>query len=330
MLVLQAADLRAALPMAEAIAAMKRAFASLSDGSAQVPLRSRVVVSRHGGECLVMPALVEDVAGTALALKVVSVFPRNPQQYGLPTLHAAVVVLDPHTGRPTALLEGGTLTAIRTGAASGAATDLLARPDSHVAAIFGAGVQARTQLEAICTVRLIRTVWIYDRIPARIEPFVRELAGHGPIPEDLRVAASPQEAVRDADVICTATTSLTPVFDDADLKPGVHINGIGAYTPAMAEVPPATVKRALVVVDSRAAALAEAGDLIQPIQTGLISETHLHAELGELVLGRKHGRARAEQITFFKSVGVAVQDAVAAQVAVQNAQRLGLGQPVEW
>lgn len=199
-----------------------------------------------------------------------------------------------------------------------------------MAAIFGAGVQARTQLEAICTVRPIRTVWIYDRIPARIETFVRELAGQGPIPEDLHVAASPQEAARDADVICTATTSSKPVFADADLKPGVHINGIGSYTPFKAEVPAATVKRALVVVDSRDAALTEAGDLIQPIQQELISEAHIHAELGELVLGRKPGRERAEQITFFKSVGIAVQDAVAAQRAVQNAQRLGIGQLVEW
>jgi len=159
---------------------------------------------------------------------------------------------------------------------------------------------------------------------------MRELGGQGPIPEDLRVAASPLQAVTDADVICTATTSSTPVFDDADLKSGVHINGIGSYTPAMAEVPAATVKRALVVVDSRAAALAEAGDLIQPIQTGLISEAHIHAELGELVLGRKPGRARAEEITFFKSVGVAVQDAVAAQLAVEHAQRLGIGLQVEW
>jgi ornithine cyclodeaminase/alanine dehydrogenase-like protein (mu-crystallin family) len=329
MLVLSAADLRAALPMAEAIAAMKRAFASLSDGRAQVPLRSHVVVPRHDGESLFMPAFVEDEAVEALTVKIVSVFPHNPQ-HGLPTLHAAVVVLDPRTGRPTALLEGGMLTAIRTGAASGAATDLLARPESHVAAIFGAGVQARTQLEAICTVRQLRTVWIYDRIPERSKTFVRELAGQGPIPDDLRVASSPQEAVTDADVICTATTSSTPVFDDADLKPGVHLNGIGAYRPDMQEVPAETVARARVVVDSRDAALAEAGDLIQPMQQGLITETHIHAELGELVLGRKQGRADADQISFFKSVGVAVQDAMAASVALKNAEALGLGQRVEW
>ncbi|MBN1762053.1 MAG: ornithine cyclodeaminase family protein [Methanomicrobia archaeon] len=329
MIVLKGEDVRMALPMDACIAAMKRAFASFSDGRAQVPLRAKVVIPAHEGESLFMPAFVDDREGEALAVKTVSVFPRNAQQ-GLPTLHAAVLVLEASTGRPTGLLEGGTLTAIRTGAASGAATDLLARPDSVVAAIFGAGVQARTQLEAICTVRAIQTVWVYDRIQERVEAFISEMAGTGPIPRDLRAAASPQQAVADADVICTATTSVTPVFADADLKSGVHINGIGSYTPDMQEVPAETVSRALVVVDSREAALAEAGDLIQPIRQGTISEEHLHAELGELVLGRKQGRTRSEQVTFFKSVGVAVQDAVAARLAVQNAEVQGLGQRVDW
>ncbi|HUV80215.1 MAG TPA: hypothetical protein VMW40_05260 [Candidatus Bathyarchaeia archaeon] len=219
---------------------------------------------------------------------------------------------------------------MRTGAASGAATDLLARPDSKVAAIFGAGVQARTQLEAVCAVRPIQTVWIYDLIPARVESFITEMAGKGPIPNDLRAATSPQQAVADADVICTATTSFTPVFTDADLKQGVHINGVGSYTPEMQEIPTETVSRALVVVDSRDAALAEAGDLIRPIQQGIISEVHIHAEIGEIVLGRKQGRMHSEQVTFFKTVGVAVQDAAAARIALQNAQALGLGQRVDW
>jgi ornithine cyclodeaminase/alanine dehydrogenase-like protein (mu-crystallin family) len=223
MIVLQAEDVRKALPIDETIAAMKRAFASLSDGRAQVPLRARVLIPAHDGESLFMPAFVDDAEGEALAVKVVSVFPRNTQQ-GLPILHAAVLALEASTGRPIALLEGGTLTAIRTGAASGAATDLLARPDSKVAAIFGAGVQARTQLEAVCAVRPIQTVWIYDPIPARVDAFITEMAGKGPIPNDLRAATSPQQAVAEADVICTATTSFTPVFADADLKPGVHIN----------------------------------------------------------------------------------------------------------
>ena len=220
------------------------------------------------------------------------------------------------------------MTAIRTGAASGAATDLLARPDSHVAAIFGAGVQARTQLEAICSVRPIRSVWVYSPTPARVDTFIAEMAGQGTIPTDLRAASNPQQAVAEADVICTATTAVTPVFDDNDLKTGVHINGIGSYTPAMQEVPAETVARALIVVDTYEAALAEAGDLIQPIQQGIIKEEDIHAEIGELVLERKQGRTHSEQITFFKSVGVAVQDAAAADLALRNAQ--GLGQQVRW
>jgi ornithine cyclodeaminase len=197
-------------------------------------------------------------------------------------------------------------------------------------AVFGAGAQGRTQLEAVCTVRPIERVWIYDVDTARAEAMAAEMAGRGPIPQDVRVATSPREAVSEADVICTATTATQPVFADADLKPGVHINAIGAYTPDMVEVPPETVARALVVVDSREAALAEAGDLIQPLRAGLITPEHLAAELGEIVLGRKTGRRSAEQITLFKSVGVAVQDAVTAQVALENAQAQGLGQQVEW
>ncbi len=139
------------------------------------------------------------------------------------------------------------------------------------------------------------------------------MAGRGPIPKDLRVAKNSAEAVRDADIICTATTATNPVFSDGDLKPGVHITGIGSYTPGMQEVPAETVKRARVFVDSRAASLAEAGDLIIPLQAGLFDESHISNELGEVVLGRKPGRESAEEITFFKSVGVAVQDALAAQ-----------------
>jgi ornithine cyclodeaminase len=196
--------------------------------------------------------------------------------------------------------------------------------------VLGAGAQGRTQLEAVCTARPIRTAWIYDPDPQRTRQMIEQLAGRGRIPSDLRPAETARQAVSQADVVCTATTSNTPVFADADLKPGAHINGVGSYSPEMQEVPAETVLRALVVVDSRPAALAEAGDLIQPIQRGLFSAEHIHAELGEIVLGRKTGRSDAGQVTFFKSVGVAVQDAAAAQLALQNAEQLGLGQLVNW
>jgi len=330
MIVITAKEVRKALSMDEAIGAMKRAYAALSDGCVQLPQRVGIPLTHHDGISLFMPAFMKDEKEEALALKAVSIFPQNPRQHGLPTLHAAVLVLEASTGRPMALLEGGALTAIRTGAASGAATDLLARPDSCVAAIFGAGIQGRTQLEAVCTVRPIQTAWIYDLLPEKIEVFIDEMAGRGPIPNDLRHAANPQETVSEADIICTATTSNTPVFDDADLKPGVHINGIGSYTPTMREVPFETVLRSLVVVDWKEAALEEAGDLIQPIQQGLISQEHLHTELGQVVRGHKSGRTSREQLTFFKSVGLAVQDVAAAQLALQNASESGLGQRIDW
>jgi ornithine cyclodeaminase len=329
MIVLNAKDVRKALPMDKTIAAIKRAYAALSDGRAELPQRLSLNVPPHEGVSLIMAAFVQDEEREALALKVVSVFPNNAR-LELPILQAAVLVLESNTARPVALLEGGALTAIRTGGASGAATDLLARQESRKAAIFGAGVQGRTQLEAVCTVRSIETAWIYDHSQEKVDAFIAEMAGKGSIPNDLRGATSPQQAVSEADIICAATSSTTPVFEDADLNPGAHINGVGSYTHTMQEVPAETVKRSLVVVDSREAALEEAGDLIQPIEQGLITPDHIHAELGEIVLARKTGRTSPDQITYFKSVGIAVQDAVAAQLALQNAREAGLGQEVEW
>jgi alanine dehydrogenase len=329
MLILNSTDVRTALPMAETIEAMKAAYAALSSGQAEVPLRSRLPVPPQEGVSIFMPAFVNSADAQALAVKVVSVFPHNPQK-GNPLIYAAVLVLEAETGKPLALMEGGALTAIRTGAGAGAATDLLARHDSATAAIFGAGVQARTQLEAICTVRNIETAWIYDPQTESVTRFIDEMAGRGPIPKDLRAAKNPAEAVSMADIISAATTSNTPVFDAADLKPGVHINGVGSYTPEMQEIPAEVLRHALVVVDSRSASLVESGDMIQPIQQGLFSEDQVYAEIGEIVLGKKAGRTNSHQTTYFKTVGVAVQDAMAGQLAMRNAEKMGLGQEMDW
>ena len=327
MLILDANDVRRALPMAETVAAMKRAFASFSAGTAEVPLRSHLPIPPHEGRSLFMPAYLRDETGEALAVKIVSIFPHNLER-DLPLIHAAVLVLEANSGRVMALLEGGALTAIRTGAASGAATDLLARSDCQVAAIFGAGVQSRTQLEAICTVRSINTIWVYDPDQERVADFIQEKSGLDPIPSDMRSAGNPQQAVSQADIICCATTSPTPVFNDQDLKAGVHINGVGSYTQEMQEVPSETVQHAQVIVDSRQATMSEAGDILQPIQEGLFTKEDIHAELGEILAGKKPGRTDSNQITFFKSVGIAVQDAAAAQLALHNAQKMGLGRKV--
>jgi len=317
-------DVQRALPMAEAIEGMKAGYAQLSAGRAQIPLRVPLNVSSDD-VTLIMPFLVPDDGG-ALGLKLVSVFNSNIAQ-GLPLIHSVVLAVDPATGKPQALIEGGAVTAIRTGAASGAATDVLARPDAAVAAIFGSGVQARRQLEAVCTVRRIERVWVYSLVGA--EAFVAEMAGYGPIPADVRIAKTPREAVAEADVICTATTSRTPVFDGHDLKPGAHVNGIGSYTPLMQENDLTTVRRARVIVDSFEAVLAEAGDLIIPLNAGDITRDHIAAELGEVIAGIKPGRTNPEQITFFKSVGVAVQDAMAAKIILRNGSIMGLGTSIE-
>ena len=347
MLILNAAEVRRALPMQEAIEAMKQAFAAFSAGRAVIPHRTHLPVARHAGVSLIMPAFVDDPDAEArtLVVKVVSVFDNNHAQE-LARIQAAVLVLDPATGRPAALLEGTTLTAIRTAGASGAATDLLARPESHTLALFGAGVEARTHLDAMCAVRPIDEVRIFSRTPAKVVALIDEFAAQdqGSAAGDARSASgaakhgaarliavrSPQEALAGADIVCATTTSSSAIFDDADLPNGVHINAVGSYTRNAREVPGETVRRALVVVDSREAAWNEAGDLIQPLEASLIDRDHIHADLGELFLGRKPGRTDDRQITLFKSVGLAVQDAFAARCAVDNARRLNLGNEVEW
>ena len=210
MLILNSTEVRKSLPMAETIAAMKSAYLALSTGKAEMPLRARLPVPPQEAVSLFMPAFVNNEEDHALAVKIVSVFPKNPEK-GLPLIHASVVVMDAETGKTLALLEGGALTAIRTGAGAGAATDILARKDSKVIAIFGAGVQARTQLEAACTVRNIEKVWVYDPIEENANNFAKEMAGIGPIPINILVADTPKQAVENADIISTATTSLSPV-----------------------------------------------------------------------------------------------------------------------
>jgi len=321
--ILSREDVCQALPMAQAIEAIKAAFIQLSTGRADVPLRVALQVPRYNGVTLFMPAYLS--AGDRMAVKIVSVFNDNPAK-GLPLIHALVVVVDGMTGEPVAVMDGTYLTALRTGAASGVATDLLARQDARTAAVFGAGVQARTQLEAICAVRPIQEAWVYDVVSERAAAFAAEMGRRLSLP--VKVTGTPSEAACQADVICTATTSSSPVFDDADVRPGTHINGVGAYTPQMQEIPAETVLRAKVVIDHREASLAEAGDLLIPLRQGRMTEDYIYAELGEIAAGLKPGRALAEEITLFKSVGVAVQDVAAAGAVLEAAQRMGLGTEV--
>jgi ornithine cyclodeaminase/alanine dehydrogenase-like protein (mu-crystallin family) len=298
--------IRRALPMREAVEVMKAAFAELSSGAAVTPLRSHVELPGRR-RVLLMPCF--SPAASALSVKTVTLCDDNPAR-GLPRIHALVTLFSGDTGEPTALFDGASLTALRTGAASGAATDLLARPDAGVVAILGTGAQARTQLEAMCAVRTIREARLFSPGRERAEAFARETTAATGLA--VRVAATAAEAVRGADIVCAATSASTPVFDDCDLAPGTHINGVGSYQPTMQEVPAETVLRARVIVDHRESALSEAGDLLVPLRAGRWSADRIVAELGELVRGTHPGRTRADQITFFKSVGNAIQDLHAA------------------
>jgi alanine dehydrogenase len=322
--ILSRQDVQQALSMEEAVEAVKSAFAQLSSGKADVPLRAALPVDQHNGVTLFMPAYL--ATDDQMAVKIVSVFNDNPTK-GLPLIYALVVVVDAETGKPSAVMDGGYLTALRTGAASGAATDLLARTDARTAAVFGAGVQGRTQLEAVCAVRDIQEAWVFDLVPEQARAFASEM-GQG-LAIEVNVVGKPSEAVARADVICTATTSSAPVFEDADVRPGTHINAVGAYTPQMQEIPGETVVRAKVVIDHREASLAEAGDLLIPIKEGMIGEEHIYAELGEICAGLKPGRTSPDEVTLFKSVGVAVQDVAAASAVLRAAKQRGLGTEVE-
>ncbi len=317
-------EVKQAVSMEQAIETVKAAFEQLSKGRARVPIRTQLGVPLHDGVTLFMPAYLEQT--DELGMKMVSVFSGNIEQ-GLPIINAMVILVDAETGLPTAIIDGTYLTALRTGAGSGAATDLLARTDAKSVAVLGTGAQGRTQLRAVCTVRPIENVFVFDKRDDAAEAFCDEMASV--ISADIGVTATAARAVRGADIVCTATTSKTPVFSDADLAPGAHVNAIGSYTPQMQELPGETVERCLLVVDSREAVWAETGDLIIPRDQGRISEDRVHAELGEIVAGTKPGRTTDDQVTVFKSVGNAVQDVSVGARVLEEAKRMNLGTIVE-
>jgi ornithine cyclodeaminase/alanine dehydrogenase-like protein (mu-crystallin family) len=317
-LVLSAEDVRRALSMRAAIDTQKRAFVALATGQAELPLRTAVPVPAESAVTLVMPARV----GGDLGAKLVSVFPHN-QARGIPLLHGLLVLIDATTGQPAAVMDATYLTALRTGAVSGLATELLAAPEAGTAAILGTGVQAGTQLLAICAVRPIHKVWVFSRDPEHVAAFIARMQPE--VAATLTAAPSPNAAVREADVVCAATTSATPIFEGRALRTGAHVNGIGSYTLQMQEVDTETVRRAgRVFVDCRPAALVEAGDAVLPLRAGVIAETDL-IELGAVASGQHPGRTSRDEITFFKGVGIAVQDVAIGGEVLRRAREKGLG-----
>ena len=328
--ILSAADVRAALPMPKAIDAMRHAYSQLSAGKAIAPPRQHL--STDKGVTLIMPAYLPE--RSEFGIKVVSVYDDNPN-LNLPRITATVLVLDPATGAPKAFMDGASLTAIRTGAGGGVAADLLARQDAKTVGLFGAGVQARAQLQAVLAVRDITSVNLISRTQASAAQLATEISEWGDAPE-VNLVPTPQAVVQDADIVICATTSATPLFDGNALRPGTHITAVGTFVPEKREVDTQTIRRAhRIVVDSREDCLAEAGDLIIPnaeIKSLLRTQKQASkapqrtfAEIGEILNGDKPGRQSDDEITLFKSVGVAVQDAVAGAAVLAEAEAKGLG-----
>ncbi len=318
--ILSGADIRRATTMSDIIDAMETAFTALSSGTAKMPIRAHIEIDEPEGTALFMPSYMK--ATEMIGIKTVTLFEDN-RANGLPYIQGMVGLLDGKNGAPLAILDGMTVTALRTGAASGLATKLLARDDASVCAVFGAGVQGRTQLEAVCAVRKIEKAFVFDRFPESAQRYATEMGEMLNI--DVSVASTPKDAVCNADVICCATFSETPVFDADDLPDGCHVNAVGSYKPHVQEVPEEMVLRSRLFVDHRESALEETGDLIIPIQKGLMTEAHILGELGELVTGQVIGRTSDVDITFFKSVGLAVQDLAAAAAILHKAEAQNIG-----
>lgn len=299
-MVLDEEAVRRLLRMEELIPAMEQALADFSSGKVVQPVRVMMPIAEHGAFLGVMPAYT----GRALGAKLVAFYPRN---VGVPTHHAVVQLFVPETGVPLATMDGRLITEERTAAVSAVATNYLARPDAATLALLGAGVQARSHLKALRLVRAFREVRVWS--PHRAAAFAREFG--------LRAAGSAEEAVRGADVIVTATSSRTPVLRGEWLTPGTHVNAVGAPRPDWRELDDAVLRRARLYVDSREAALAESGDVI--------AAGAVFAELGEVVLGWKPARQSAEEITLFKSLGLAVEDVVSADLVYRKAREAGGG-----
>jgi ornithine cyclodeaminase len=294
------------LPMKAAVDAVEAAFAA--ETKPEAPLRSRIETG--SGDLLLMPAVGEAGAG----VKLVTVNPSNPER-GLPLIHALYALFDAETLRPLAVFDGGGLTGLRTAAVSGLATRHLSWPKCRTLVLFGAGVQATTHLEAMLAERAIERVTVVSRTEDR----ARELVARA---EDRGVKAEVGDAgtVADADLICTCTTSATPLFDGRLLQPGVHINAVGAYRPQDRELDTETVRRARIVVETREAALAEAGDLLIPMEEGAIGHSAIEADLSEVVRGATV-RKSPDDVTLFKSVGVAFEDLAVARAAYEKMDR---------
>ena len=313
MLFLSDHDIEKHLTMKETIETVEQAFKEYAKGNVVLPTRSTIMIPKHNGSISFMPSYLTELE--AQATKIISIYPDNREK-GLPTTVAWIVVNNSKTGMVQAFMDATYLTAMRTGAITGVAAKYLAPEDAKTVAIFGAGVQGRTQTWAACTVRDIDRVYVFDLYPEARKRFAEDMSKKLGI--EVIPAGSGEEACRDADIVLTATTSPKPVLKREWLKEKVHVSAIGAFYPDWRELDTATVAESKLVIDDMEGIELEAGDILIPIEEGVITWDHVHAELKELVSGEKVGRTADDTITVFKSVGIAIQDSSVANLVLKK------------
>jgi len=320
LLIINGAEVRRALPMSDCIEAVDRAMRALSDSRAEVPLRT--VMTLPGGRNFygVMPGYLDDPQ--ALGAKILTVYPDNAQR-GLPSHVGLVVMFDTASGIPLAVMDASVVTAIRTAAASAVATRALARKEATLLAILGTGEQAATHIESISKVRKLRTVLVWGRSPDKAGFLAEELGAR--LSLRIEVSRAPEEAVREADIVCTVTAAHEPVLNGAWLRPGTHVNLVGSSSVNAREADDEVVTQSRFFVDSRTSARAEAAELRHAMTAGLVGDNHVLGEIGEVLSGRLTGRSSDKDITVYKSLGVAVQDLAAAHIVYDCAMRDGIG-----
>ncbi|MEM2192330.1 MAG: alanine dehydrogenase [Candidatus Hadarchaeales archaeon] len=323
-LFLSRSEVEKLLSMKEAIKAVEAAFRAKGLGKAQMPPKSYVFFPKYNGDFRVMPAYLENL--NAAGVKIVNAHPENPRRYGLPTVMAIIVLVDPKTGVPLSVMDGTAITNIRTGAAGAVAAKYLARKDSKIVGLVGAGVQARTQLEALSYVFRIEEARVNDISTELAKKFAEEMGEKLGI--KIKVERDTRIAIEGADIVVTTTPSRKPIVFDEWISPGMHINAIGADAPGKQELDPGILKRAKVVVDDIQQAI-HSGEVNVPLSTGEIARSDIYGDLGEIVTGKKPGRTSRDEITVFDSTGLAVQDIATDWVVYKKALKMRVGKKIE-
>jgi ornithine cyclodeaminase/alanine dehydrogenase-like protein (mu-crystallin family) len=317
------ADVTAILHMKECITLMRQTLAGLARGRVTMPARQHLALPHGSGTLGMMPAFLHD--GPSLGIKVLTAFAGN-EGTALDSHQGAVLLFDASNGRLLAVIDATAVTAIRTAAVSGVATELLSAPGSRELALLGTGTQAITHLDAMCAVRPIVRVRVWSRSRVRATELARQIRARGSV--DAEAVGDAREAVEGAQIVCTTTSSREPVLEGAWLAPGTHVNAVGAAAPTRRELDSEAILRSALFVDRRESALREAGDVMIPLREGAITEAHIRAEIGELLVGLHPGRGDAAAITVFKSVGLAAEDVACARYLYDHAEAAGLGTDV--